>query len=163
MPLGPAARDVQPAGHGRIGRPTRGRPAGRGPDPRRPDRHADGDAGPPDRHADGQPDRHAAARCRRPSARRSCGASKWGIGVYREGNTIFDDLYASRPGVILLMDPSEGWARRIRACFPRAFIVGRRYLNEVSQPLDDPEARGTALADAVADSAARCAASSTPG
>jgi hypothetical protein len=80
--------------------------------------------------------------------------TKWGIGVYRESNPIFDDLYTSRPGVILLMDPSEGWARRIRACFPRAFIVGRRYLNETSQPLDNPEARGAAFADTVAERAA---------
>jgi hypothetical protein len=79
--------------------------------------------------------------------------SKWGVGVYRESNPIFDDLYATRPGVILLMDPSEGWARRVRACFPRAFIVGRRYLNEASQPLDNPEARGAAFADAVAERA----------
>jgi hypothetical protein len=77
--------------------------------------------------------------------------SKWGIGVYREGNTIFDDLYASRPGVILLMDPSEGWARRIRSTFPSAFVVGRRYLSEAAQPLDSPEARGAALADWVAE------------
>ena len=79
--------------------------------------------------------------------------SKWGLGVYREGNQIFDDIYTAKPGVILLMDPSEGWARRIRACFPRAFVVGRRYVNEASQPLDDPEGRGTAFADAVAQNA----------
>src|SRR5205823_2580672 len=76
--------------------------------------------------------------------------SKWGIGVYRESNPIFDDIYTTRPGVILLMDPTEGWARRVRACFPKAFIVGRRYLNEASQPLDDPDARGAAFADVVA-------------
>lgn len=79
--------------------------------------------------------------------------TKWGLGVYREGHQIFDDLYTARPGVILLMDPSDGWARRIRACFPRAFVAGRRYVNEASQPLDEPEARGTAFADAVARTA----------
>src|SRR5262245_58055756 len=78
-------------------------------------------------------------------------ASKWGIGVYREGNTIFDDLYTSQPGVLLLMDPSEGWARRVRSTFPSAFVVGRRYLSEAAQPLDNPEARGAALADWVAE------------
>src|SRR6185503_13949182 len=36
---------------------------------------------------------------------------KWGVGVYRESNPIFDDVYASQSGVILLMDPSPGWAR----------------------------------------------------
>ncbi|HZR00420.1 MAG TPA: hypothetical protein VFC93_16580 [Chloroflexota bacterium] len=79
--------------------------------------------------------------------------TKWGVGVYREGNTMFDDLYTAQPGVVLLMDPSDGWARRIRAVLPRAFIVGRRYANEASQPLDDPEGRGAAFADAVAQRA----------
>jgi len=76
--------------------------------------------------------------------------TKWGVGVYREGNAMFDDVYTTQPGVVLLMDPSEGWARRVRAVLPRAFVVGRYYQNEASQPLDNPEARGAAFADAVA-------------
>jgi hypothetical protein len=76
--------------------------------------------------------------------------TKWGLGVYREGNEVFDDLYVAKPTVILLMDPSEGWARRIRESFPKAFVVARRFRNEVSQPLDNPGPRGAAFADTVA-------------
>jgi hypothetical protein len=79
--------------------------------------------------------------------------SKWGLGVYREGNEIFNDLYAAKPTVLLLLNPSEGWARRLREWFPRAFIVGRRFHSEVAQPLDDPARRGAAFADAVAEHA----------
>lgn len=80
--------------------------------------------------------------------------TKWGLGVYRESNEIFDDLYVAKPTVILLMDPTAGWARRIRHTFPKAFIVGRRHFAEVRQPLDNPGPRGTAFADLVADQAA---------
>jgi hypothetical protein len=76
--------------------------------------------------------------------------TKWGLGVYREGNEVFDDLYVAKPTIILLMDPSEGWARRIREWFPKAFVVARRFRNEVSQPLDNPGPRGAAFADTVA-------------
>jgi hypothetical protein len=79
--------------------------------------------------------------------------TKWGMGVYREGNEVFDDLYVCKPTTILLMDPTEGWAHRIRESFPRALIVGRVFRNEVSQPLDNPGARGLAFADEVARSA----------
>jgi hypothetical protein len=79
--------------------------------------------------------------------------TKWGLGVYREGNEIFDDLYAAKPTVILLMDPTPGWARRIREWFPKAFVVGRIFRNEVSQQLDNPGPRGGQFADTVAQSA----------
>ncbi len=79
--------------------------------------------------------------------------TKWGLGVYMEGNEIFESLYVAKPTVLLLMDPSPGWAQRIRQWFPKAFIVGRRFRNEVSQPLDNPGARGAAFADAVAEHA----------
>src|SRR5207302_1546840 len=64
--------------------------------------------------------------------------TKWGLGVYRDGNDIFNDLYVAKPTVILLQDPTEGWARRVRETFPKAFIVGRRYKAENDQPLDHP-------------------------
>jgi len=76
--------------------------------------------------------------------------TKWGLGVYREGNQVFDDLYTARPTTILVMDPTPGWAQRVRQSFPKAFIVGRLYRREDAQPLDQPEARGAAFADAVA-------------
>ena len=79
--------------------------------------------------------------------------TKWGLGVYMEGNEIFDSLYMAKPSVLLLMDPSAGWAKRIRESFPKAFVVGRRFRPEVSQPLDNPSARGAAFADAVAEHA----------
>lgn len=46
------------------------------------------------------------------------------------------------------MDPDPGFARSVRAAFPKAFIVGRRFV--ASQPLDNPAAQGTAFADYVA-------------
>src|SRR3989442_1110948 len=36
--------------------------------------------------------------------------TKWGLGAYREGNEVFNDLYAAKPTVILLQDPSVGGA-----------------------------------------------------
>ncbi len=74
--------------------------------------------------------------------------TKWGVGVYRGGGHVLDGMLASRAGVILLMDPTEEWAREVRRYFPKAFIVGRRYVQ--NQPLDNPEARGAAFADYVA-------------
>jgi hypothetical protein len=79
--------------------------------------------------------------------------TKWGMGVYREGNEVFDDLYVSKPSTILLMDPTDDWARRIRRWFPEALIVGRIFRHETAQPLDNPGARGLAFADEVARSA----------
>lgn len=46
------------------------------------------------------------------------------------------------------MDPDPGFARSVRAAFPKAFIVGRRFVS--NQPLDNPAARGAAFADYVA-------------
>jgi hypothetical protein len=76
--------------------------------------------------------------------------TKWGLGVYREGNEVFDDLYVAKPSTILLMDPTPGWARRVREWFPKAFVVGRLFRAEAAQPLDDPGRRGATFADAVA-------------
>jgi hypothetical protein len=79
--------------------------------------------------------------------------TKWGIGAYREGNEVFDDMYTAKPTIILLMDPTPGWAERIRRWFPKAFVVGRIFRAETAQPLDNPGARGTAFADTVASAA----------
>ncbi|HEY3081226.1 MAG TPA: hypothetical protein VGM69_15135 [Chloroflexota bacterium] len=79
--------------------------------------------------------------------------TKWGLGVYREGNEVFDDLYVAKPTTILLMDPTPGWAQRVRQWFPNAFIVGRIFRTETAQPLDNPGARGAAFADTVASAA----------
>ncbi|MCL4509295.1 MAG: hypothetical protein M1296_07195 [Chloroflexi bacterium] len=46
------------------------------------------------------------------------------------------------------MDPSPDFARVVRAQFPKAFIIGRRYV--ANQPLNDPAAQGRAFADYVA-------------
>jgi hypothetical protein len=79
------------------------------------------------------------------------GQRKWGVGVYRDSNRILDVLARTQPGVILLMDPSIGWAKRVRAQHPDAFIVGRRFLPDSEQRLDRPDERGVAFADHVAD------------
>jgi hypothetical protein len=76
--------------------------------------------------------------------------TKWGLGVYREGNEVFEDLYVAKPTTILLMDPTEGWAKRVRGSFPKAFVVGRLFRRENAQPLDNPGPRGAAFADEVA-------------
>lgn len=76
--------------------------------------------------------------------------TKWGMGVYAGGGDVLGALKATRPGVILLVDPDIEWARSVRQTFPEAFIVGRLYLRETEQPLDNPEARGAAFADRVA-------------
>src|SRR5205085_1104915 len=39
------------------------------------------------------------------------GDGKWGVGVYKDSNRVADLLHQTNPGVILLMDPSEGWAK----------------------------------------------------
>jgi hypothetical protein len=79
------------------------------------------------------------------------GDRKWGIGVYKDSNRVADLLLETRPGVILLMDPSVGWAQRVRKQHPDAFIVGRRFRTEVDQPLDRPDERGAAFATWVAE------------
>lgn len=76
--------------------------------------------------------------------------TKMGVGVYsRGGGHLIDALLRAQPTIILLMDPDPGFAREVRQWFPKAFIVGRRYVAD--QPLDNPEARGTAFADFVAE------------
>jgi hypothetical protein len=79
------------------------------------------------------------------------GANKWGVGVYRDSNRVLDVIREAQPGVILLMDPGEGWARKVREAAPNAFIVGRRYKREDDQPLDKPAERGEEMADWVAE------------
>ncbi len=76
--------------------------------------------------------------------------TKMGVGVYsRGGGHLIDALLRAQPTTILLMDPDPGFAREVRQWFPKAFIMGRRYVAD--QPLDNPEARGAAFADFVAE------------
>jgi len=77
--------------------------------------------------------------------------TKLGLGVYDSGGAMLPALDASRPSVILLMDPTADFAREVRQRFPKAFIVGRIFAPQ--QPLDNPAARGAAFADLVAGSA----------
>jgi hypothetical protein len=79
------------------------------------------------------------------------GENKWGVGVYRTSNKVLDTIRETQPGVVLLMDPDEGWARKVRDAAPNAFIVGRRFRREDDQPLDSPVARGEDMADWVAE------------
>lgn len=79
------------------------------------------------------------------------GDNKWGVGVYRTSNEVLATVRETQPGVVLLMDPDEGWARKVREAAPNAFIVGRRYRREDDQPLDNPVARGEDMADWVAE------------
>ncbi len=74
--------------------------------------------------------------------------TKLGLGVYGSGGAFLTQMQGWRPSVILLMDPDPGFARSVRAAFPRAFIIGRRFVTD--QPLDNPAARGSAFADYVA-------------
>jgi len=78
------------------------------------------------------------------------GQNKWGIGIYRDAMFQLSIVERSKPGVILLMDPSYEFARAVRQTAPSAFIIGRTYLREDRQPLDRPAERGTALADQIA-------------
>ncbi len=78
------------------------------------------------------------------------GQNKWGIGIYRDAMFQLSIVEQSKPGVILLMDPSFEFAQAVRRAAPNAFIVGRTYLREDRQPLDRPTERGTALADQIA-------------
>lgn len=76
--------------------------------------------------------------------------TKMGVGVYTSGGGyLVEAIYRLRPTVILLMDPSLDFAREVRRWFPKAFIVGRRFVKE--QPLDNPEQRGQQFADYVAE------------
>ncbi|MDP2936415.1 MAG: hypothetical protein Q8O86_07990 [Dehalococcoidia bacterium] len=76
--------------------------------------------------------------------------TKMGVGVYTSGGGyLVEAIYRLRPTAILLMDPSLDFAREVRHWFPKAFIVGRRYVKD--QPLDNPEQRGRAFADHVAE------------
>jgi len=74
--------------------------------------------------------------------------TKLGLGVYGSGGAFLTQMQNWRPSVILLMDPDPGFARSVRSAFPRAFIIGRRFVSP--QPLDNPAARGSAFADYVA-------------
>ena len=79
--------------------------------------------------------------------------SKLGIGVYalHAGDDVLEELLRARPGVLVLQDPDVDFVRKVRYCFPSAFIVGRHFFAE--QPLDNPEERGVAAADKVAEQA----------
>ncbi|TAK25659.1 MAG: hypothetical protein EPO26_02340 [Chloroflexota bacterium] len=79
------------------------------------------------------------------------GENKWGVGIYRDSGHLIEVARLTRPGVILLMDPSPQFARAIREAAPDAFIVGRRYRREDDQPLDRPTERGEEMADYVAE------------
>ncbi len=73
-----------------------------------------------------------------------------GVGVYTSGGGfLVEAIYRLRPTVILLMDPTQDFAREVRRWFPNAFIVGRRFVKQ--QPLDNPEQAGRAFADHVAE------------
>lgn len=74
--------------------------------------------------------------------------TKLGLGVYGSGGAYESDMARWRPSVILLMDPTVDFAKAIHALYPKAFIIGRRYV--ANQPLDNATARGTAFADYVA-------------
>jgi len=76
-----------------------------------------------------------------------------GVGVYglHAGDSELSWLLRAQPTIILLQDPDLNFARDVRQYFPKAFIIGRIFLAE--QPLDNPEQRGIALADAVAEKA----------
>lgn len=76
--------------------------------------------------------------------------TKMGVGVYTSGGGfLVEAIYRLRPTVILLMDPTQDFAKEVRSWFPKAFIAGRRFVKE--QPLDNPEQRGRAFADHVAE------------
>ncbi|MBI2954926.1 MAG: hypothetical protein HYY30_11470 [Chloroflexi bacterium] len=60
-----------------------------------------------------------------------------------------NELLRMRPGVVVLMDPKPEFAREVRRQLPKAFIIGRRFAAQ--QPLDNPEVRGAAFADYVAE------------
>lgn len=79
--------------------------------------------------------------------------SKMGIGVYvlHAGDDVIDALYSAQVSIILMQDPDIGFARQVRALFPKAFIIGRIFFAQ--QPLDNPEQRGVAAADKVAEMA----------
>lgn len=79
--------------------------------------------------------------------------TKMGIGVYHlhAGDDVVDNLYRAQPTVLVLQDPDIGFARQVRELLPKAFIIGRTFLPR--QPLDNPEARGVALADKVSEMA----------
>lgn len=75
--------------------------------------------------------------------------TKMGVGVYLHGGGhAINTLIRAQPTVILLQDPDPAFAQEVRYWFPKAFIIGRLFLAE--QPLDNPEQRGTALADRIA-------------
>lgn len=77
--------------------------------------------------------------------------TKLGLGVYTSGGAMLSELSASRPSVILLLDPTVDFAQSVRKLLPDAFIVGRIYAKD--QPLDNPTQRGIAFADRVAQTA----------
>mgnify|MGYP005855655305 CR=1 FL=1 len=77
--------------------------------------------------------------------------TKLGVGVYglHASDSELESLLRIQPSVLVLQDPDIDFARKVRYYFPKAFIIGRTFL--ASQPLDNPEQRGIALADKVAE------------
>jgi len=77
--------------------------------------------------------------------------SKLGIGVYglHAGDDMVDNVRRIQPSIILLQDPDIDFARKVRYLCPNALIIGRTFFPE--QPLDNPEQRGIAAADKVAE------------
>ncbi len=74
--------------------------------------------------------------------------TKLGVGLYASGGAYLPDMDRLRPSVILLMDPTIDFAQTVHRLYPKAFIVGRRFLTP--QSLDQPELRGRQFADYVA-------------
>jgi hypothetical protein len=77
--------------------------------------------------------------------------TKLGLGVYASGGGMLPILDQTRPGIILLMDPTVDFAREVHQRFPKSFIVGRIF--SAPQPLDNPAQRGSDFADQVATTA----------
>ena len=63
-----------------------------------------------------------------------------GVGIYNPGGgQNFEPFFRAKPTTILLLDPDVAFAKDVRRWFPKAFIVGRRYLQ--SQTLENPQVR----------------------
>jgi hypothetical protein len=84
--------------------------------------------------------------------------TKLGVGLY--GGVPIDTLRTMRPAVFLLEDPDQQAARDLRATFPKALIVGRRFVPDGDGSLancqdgaEDHEAKGAAFADTISRTA----------
>jgi hypothetical protein len=84
--------------------------------------------------------------------------TKLGVGLY--GGVPIDTLRILRPAVMLLEDPDPNAAQYLRATFPRALIVGRKFVPDGDSSLancqdgsENHEAKGAAFADMIAKTA----------